>query len=65
MVTYFVHHINKNKQDVILFTTFDVLQAMQFCSYNTRQSANIGLKDNYYFVGGVVALQAVFLERYY
>lgn len=56
MITYYIHHVNKNKQDVVLFTTFDVLKAMQFCSYNTRQSANIGLKDSYYFVGGIVAL---------
>lgn len=56
MVTYYIHHVNKNKQDVILFTTFDVSKAMQFCTYNTRQSANIGLSDKYYFIGGYVAL---------
>lgn len=56
MVTYYVHHVNRTGADVVLFTTFDVSKAMQFCTYNTRQSANIGLSDKYYFVGGYVAL---------
>ena len=54
MVTYYIHHVNKTGADVVLFTTFDVSKAMQFCSYNTQQSQKIGLRDNYYFVGCLV-----------
>lgn len=52
MTTYFIHHVNRNGKDVILYSTFEVSTAIEFCSHNTKQSMQLGLPDRYYFIGG-------------
>lgn len=52
MTTYFIHHVNRNGKDVILYSTFEVSTAIEFCSHNTNQSIRLGLPDRYYFIGG-------------
>lgn len=52
MTTYFIHHVNKHRKDKVIYTTFEVSQAIEFCSHNSEQSAKLGLPDKYYFVGG-------------
>ena len=53
MTQYNIYHVKDNIKR-LLYRTYDVCQAIAFCSHNTQASAALGLTDKYYFEGALL-----------